>query len=361
MRWSIHTERLEAPRNSVPPTAQRVLSAAWAGEKALATSIAEIVEALAHGGVDARDTVTVVACRPAQATAITSALTRLGAHHSVAFDQGPYTAPARMHPGFGPCLAFQVAIGPPCSRRCSPGCRCGRFLLIAYLHFASPGHRHGSSNGTRPVFEAVVLEHSLLSAAHRTDDSYGPTRLAPLIDAVRGHTTAHARETPPSRSLRLLTDRSFTAALLLGAGSVPAPRGPGHTVRRLLRQAATELVRCGSTPDRLPWLVGEADRLVRVPLGLHPLTPHRLVLVQREMDAFSGVLDSGYNHFLRGLRPDQSPEDRALNLWRLRSVHGVPLPIALAWYRERSLLVSLHRYAAADFAARFGTGHPTRL
>lgn len=311
------------------------------------------MEALAEGGIDRADTVSVIASLPGQAGAVTSALARLGVgSRKLAFDQSPYLAPARMHPRLGPCLTFHVAAGPPCSLNCEPGCRCGRFLLLAYLHFRMATGRSGTLLSGRPVFEAVILESSLLSAAGGTADPYGSTRLAPLINTIRDFVVHEVHTSMPARSLRLLTDRSFTAALLLGAGAVPGARGPDHVVRRPLRQAGAELVRFGSTLDQLPRLVREADRLVRVPLGLPPLTSDQLALIDREMEAFSRVLASGRDRFLRELRPGRSPEDHALNLWRLHSVHGVPLNIAMTWYREHALPVSLRHCVAVDFAAR---------
>ncbi|MFI5758506.1 alanine--tRNA ligase-related protein [Streptomyces sp. NPDC051569] len=353
VRWSVRTSRPFSVPVAIPPSAQRVLSAVWRGRRPYGAALEEVTTALARSGLKDKDLRYVVTASPEDIGRPMAALRQLGVPPDDFAVNGTLAgAPRRMRPALGPLLAIEFPVGPPCSAGCTPGCRCGRYLLLAYLHFRTDGDPGRKRAQTPHLFEAVVLESAVLCAVHGIRDPYALPGFAPLTEYLRTLMPPHEREGLRAQRVRLLADRVFTSALLLGVGASPGPRGPAHVMRRLLRQAACELELTGSPPAELGRLVHHADRLVRVPLGFQPLAAADLQTVHREAAAFQRVLADGYPRLALALRRDGTPEERARTLLWLRSVHGVPVSMAMSWCRDRELDVSLTHFAAAELADR---------
>lgn len=202
----------------------------------------------------------------------------------------------------------------------------------------------------RPVFEVLVPEHALLCALFSTRDPYALPAMRSLMGRIAA--VLPGRSAFRDRHARVLADHSFTSALLLGEGTAPGPRGRPYVLRRLVRRAATELRLAQAPLPDLVGLIASADHLNRVPMGFPPLRDNALMLARREVASVSRVFNDGYIRFLRHARDARDPADTARDLVRLRSEHGVPLALALAWCREEGLEVPLARVAAADLDSR---------
>ncbi|MGW3027863.1 alanine--tRNA ligase-related protein [Streptomyces sp. NPDC001221] len=342
VRWSIRTRHLHAVPVATPPSAQRVLSAVWAGPRPFRVPIGDVTEALAGAGLDPRGLAFVVSVRPSHTDPLHEALGQLGiGARRIGFDC-PSPAPASgAVPVGGPRLSIEFPVGVPCSRTCGPGCRCGRYRVLAHLRFSATGQ-------VRSLLEVAVLEHELLGALDGTREPFGTRRFAALVKSVHEVLPAHGTTVAQAERVRLLVDRSFAVALLIGAGFAPGPRGRAHAVRRLLRHAGTQLTLVGVPLARLDELVEVADRSVRAGLGLAPLTDAQLAVVRGERERFAHVLAHAPALLGASVTDRHPPVDRAEALLRLRRQHGVPLGIAMAWCRENDLAVSLRHLARLE-------------
>jgi hypothetical protein len=344
VRWSIGAHHVNAVPVARPPSAQRVLSAVWAGPRPFHVPVADVARALASAGVDSGRLAFVVSSRPADPDPLRRALGHLGVEpRRIGVDRHPGELRQRSVLAGGPRLSIESPVGAPCSSRCGPGCRCGRYLALAHLQF-SP------TSQVRALLEVAVLESELLSVVDGTREPFGVRRFAALVNGVHDALPGHGTEAAHARRVRLLVDRVFTATLLIGSGFLPGPRGRAHTVRRLLTHASTELALTDVPLARLDGLVEVADRSVRTELGFTPLTDALLHLVRQERERFTRVLARAHTLLRNAALPGHQPVDRARALLRLRSEHGVPLDIAVAWCRENDIAVSLRHVARLEDA-----------
>ncbi|MEV6025919.1 alanine--tRNA ligase-related protein [Streptomyces sp. NPDC052036] len=342
VRWSIRTRHMHAVPVATPASAQRVLSAVWAGPRAFRVPIGDVTEALAGAGVDPGGLAFVVSARPPDPNPLYEALRQLGINaRRIGFDGPSPAVPSGAVPLAGPRLSIEFPVGVPCSRTCGPGCRCGRYRALAHLRFSAMGQ-------VRSLLEVAVLENGLLGALDGTRDPFGSPRFATLVKSVHEVLPVHGTTVAQAERVRLLVDRSFTVALLIGSGFAPGPRGRAHVVRRLLRHAGTQLALVGVPLARLDELVEVADRSVRTGLGFAPLTDAQLEVVRRERERFAHVLARAPALLEASVTARHPPADRAETLLRLRSQHGVPLGIAMGWCRENDLAVSLRHIARLE-------------
>lgn len=342
LRWSIEARQVHSVPAAMPPSAQRVLSAVWAGARPFHVPIAEMASALAQAGVDSNDLAFVVSTRPSDADPLHQALGHLGVGaNRIGFDWYSVATMKRAMLTAGQQLSIEFPVGAPCSSSCGPGCRCGRYLVLARLQFsrASP---------VRSLLEVAVLESELLSVLDDTREPFGVRRFATLVKSVHEVLASRDTRTAHDQRVRVLVDRAFTVALLIGSGFLPGPRGHAHVVRRLLRQAGTELVLTGASLTQLKSLVQVADESVRAQLGFTPLSDYLLETVKEEQDRFSRVLARAPILLENVMARHQHPLDRAHFLLRLRSERGVPLAIAMAWCQENDFTISLKQLARLD-------------
>ncbi|MEU2776613.1 alanine--tRNA ligase-related protein [Streptomyces sp. NPDC007162] len=350
VRWSIGARPMGALPVAIPPSAQRVLSAVWAGPRPFHVPIEHVVEALAGAGVDTGELAFVVPVHPAASDPLRRALAHLGMPgHRIGHDWRTVPSAKRAVLAGGPRLSIEFPVGSRCGGTCGPGCRCGRYLALAHLQF-SPDSQ------VRSLLEVVVLESELLSAVDDTREPFGVRRFETLVRSVRDVLSVHGAHGTQAQRVRLLVDRVFTAALLIGSGFVPGPRGRSHVVRRLLRNAATELALTGVSLTRLEGLVQVADRTVRTQLGFTPLTDYLMDTVSAERERFARVLAKAPVLLENAVTPRHPPVERARALLRLRSDHGIPLSVAVAWCREHDIAVSLRQLARLDPDRHVGKG-----
>ncbi|MFI9646317.1 alanine--tRNA ligase-related protein [Streptomyces sp. NPDC052040] len=341
VRWSIRTHRMHAVPVAAPPSAERVLSAVWAGTRPCHVPLRDVTAALTGTGVDPGGLAFVVAAQPSETWPLYEALGQLGIPSRRIGFEGPSTTADRTVPGGGPQLSVEFPVGPPCSGSCGPGCRCGRHRVLARLRFGPAGQ-------VRPLLDIAVFENELLGVLDGTREPFGTPRFASLLKSVHEVLPAHGTTMAQAERVRLLVDRSFTVALLIGSGFLPGPRGRGHVVRRLLRQAGAQLVLAGVPLPQLDRLIEVADRSVRTALGFAPLTDALLAAVRRERERFAQVLARAPALLERAVTDGHGAVERARALLRLRGDHGVPLDIAMAWCREKDLAVSLRHIAGLE-------------
>ncbi len=341
VRWSIGARHIHAVPVGIPPSAQRVLSAVWAGPRPFHVPIEEVAKALAGAGVDARGLAFVVSASPSDADPLHQALGRLGVEPRQIGSDVRRATRKRAPLAGGPRLSIEFPVGPPCSSTCGPGCRCGRYLVLARLRFSAPSQ-------VRSVLEVAVLESELLSVVDDTREPFAVRRFTRLVENVQEVLPAQGTRTAQAQRVRVLVDRSFTAALLIGSGFAPGPRGRAHVVRRLLRHAGTELALTGVSLTRLDTLVEAADRTVRTKLGFTPLSHHLLDTVREERERFARVLSKAPMLLERAMARRHHPAERARVLLQLRGDHGIPLGIATAWCQENGIAISLRHVARLE-------------
>ncbi|MCX4970680.1 alanine--tRNA ligase-related protein [Streptomyces sp. NBC_00654] len=347
VRWSIRTHRLHGVPTAMPPSAQRVLSAVWAGPRPPQVPVGDVTGALAHAGLDPRRLACVVSARPPDGNAVHEALTAhpVTAAGQVSIDTCAGAALRRTVLAVRAHVSIEYPVGAPCSGTCRPGCRCGRYLVLARLQF-------GETSRGRSLLEAVVLENGLLGALGDTREPFAVRRFAPLVRSAHESLPDQVAAAAGAEHVRLLVDRCFTAALLLGQGVVPGARGRAHVVRRLLRQAGVRLFLAGGSLTRLDHLVGVADGSVRAELGFAPLTVVLSDTVRTEREGLARVLARAPVLLHRAVAGHREPAARADAVLRLRNEHGVPLDLAMTWCRENGISVSLRDVARLERSAR---------
>ncbi|MFG3225327.1 alanine--tRNA ligase-related protein [Kitasatospora sp. NPDC048194] len=372
LQWCVRTSRLEALPVAAVPTADRVAGALWHGRRRYVRLLGLLLEVLGTCGVDLEAVGFLVSARPEDsgradgrvrnwsgdedARLVLAALTDLGVGpRRVAFGAPPPGVPDRLAVALGPVLTVVAPTGPFCSATCDLSCPCGGHLQLAHVQFVE---RRRSAHGhlarrPHPVFELLVMEHAVRCAVAGTRD---PAVLHGPLTAAAGRLLPRGTDRPArsAAAVRLLTDHARTAALLLGEGLTPGARGQAHVLRRLLRRAAAEVMLAGGDPGGLGGLVGAADRATRVPLGLAPLSAVELAAVAGESAALERAVEVGRDRFRRARGGLRDPERTAAVLLRLRSEHGVPLAVSLAWCREEAVEVSLLDLAVADHELRAG-------
>ncbi|WP_449340654.1 alanine--tRNA ligase-related protein, partial [Streptomyces canarius] len=349
-RWSIAARHWHAVPAARPPSAQRVLSALWAGPRPLHVPVGDVARALASAGVDSSDLAFVVSSSSSEGDSLRRALGRLGVDaRRIGSGEETVATVRRAVLAGGPHLSIEFPVGPPCSITCGPGCRCGRYRVLAHLRF-------NPASQTRSLMEIAVLESELLGAVHGTREPYGVHRFATLVKSVRDALPAKGTQAARAQRVRLIADRLFTATLLIGSGFEPGPRGAAYVVRRLLRNVGTELALAGGSLTCLDGLVQVADRSVRTTLGFAPLTDALLAVVRDERERFAHVLARAPILLRSTVTRRQGPTERAHALLRLRNEQGVPLGIAVAWCRENDFALSLRRVALLQETSQRGEG-----
>ncbi|MFF4249229.1 alanine--tRNA ligase-related protein [Streptomyces sp. NPDC001822] len=339
VRWSITFRHWDAVPTAMTPTAQRVLSALWAGPRPLHVPVGDVAMALASAGVDSDGLAFVVSSSPAGAESLLGALGDLDID-ARRIGSGGNTA-AMMRSALladGPHMSIEFPVGPPCGSNCRPGCRCGRYRVLAHLRF-------NPRSQPRSLLEIAVLESELLGAVQGTREPYGVHRCEALVQSVRDALPAKGGQAARAQRVRLVVDRLFTAALLIRSGFEPGPRGTAYVVRRLLRSVGTELALTGVPLIHLDSLMQVADGSVRTTLGLASLTGAMSALVREERERFAYLLARAPTLLRSRVIPSQRPAERAHALLQLRNEHGVPLGIAVEWCKQNDFAVSLWHVA----------------
>ncbi|MFE6049798.1 alanine--tRNA ligase-related protein [Kitasatospora sp. NPDC056446] len=351
LAWCFDTGRLDALPAAAPPSAQRVVGAVHVGRQSCASLLDDVLTALKDCGVDRSALVAGVTAAPATATdsaVLLAGLAAAGVPERTRIDRLPPGAARRLWPERGPCFTLESPVGPKCSEYCAPGCFCGRYVLLGYGQFLGRSLLPDGRTGAPPhraAFEVVLPEYAVGCVRGGVRTPLELPAFRPLLDGI-GRTFPELSEGPRgAEAARTIADHLCAAALLLGSGIAPGPRGTSYVVRRLLRRAANEAFLAGARPDGLVAATVLADAAVRTPLGLDPLPTRSLALVRRETTAFQAVLEAGRRWFLRlaaGTRPDDLPH----LLWRARRERGVPIAVLLGWCEELLLPVSVARLAA---------------
>lgn len=245
---------------------------------------------------------------------------------------------------FGPNTFVLAEVGDPCSAFCSPVCTCGRYLHFFNCEFLD--HERDVSGRTQParipVVDCAGSVERLACAISGVTDIYEVTPLrttVAAIDALRGDRWA-ARDWT-----QVVADHCRTAALVLGSGIEPHGRSHGHVVRRLLARACATLDLAGMDVRLLP-------ELFMVTAAAHggwldfPMIPdHARDVVQHEVSRYHDRVARGRRAYDRLRATAVSPDSAAALVSRIRSAHGVPLDLLLAWLRADGIPVALSRVA----------------
>jgi alanyl-tRNA synthetase len=315
----------------------------WTGARPYTKALSDLLEALREAGTSPDELTYLLSAAPGDATPTTRALLGLGIEPGrvLAGDRLP-GVPLRMDPVLGPRLTLRRRSGAERFGHCDASCPCGCHVSVAHIQFVE---RRRTAEGLTPVpqplFEVVASEHGLTP---RTGTRPAvPLLLEPLVTSIE---TLLAGPTGPHPVF--LADLASAAALLLGEGMVPGPRGGPYVVRKLLRTICTELATHGLPVTLLTPVITAAEVSYRVPLGLPQLPEKCWEYVAGECVAFERILRRGRRR-VRGTGPSsERPHDTAQELIRLRSEWGVPLGVSLRWYREAGMDPSLVSLALAD-------------
>nr|QHD26325.1 alanyl-tRNA synthetase [Streptomyces miharaensis] len=341
LQWIVNTSRVTALPPASPPSAGRVVGAVWTGARPYTAALQDVFEALRDSGAGTGGLTFLLSAQPEDRNAVVRALRALGVERDRVVDGGGVAGvPPRMAPELGPRLTVRRRSDSAMYAHCGPGCPCGCHLSVAHLQFAERRRRAGRLTALpHPLFEMIVPENVLTHRGAGPEPGVAAAGVPPLLGPLTASISAVLAEAadPAGVSSVFLADLSSAAALLLGEGVAPGPRGGPYVLRRLIRMIGSELAVRGVPPSMLREVIAVADVAYRVPLGLTPLSPGSWEHVARESRAFERVVRRGRARVLGPGLLSGSPRETARALARLRSEQGVPLGLSLRWCREEGV------------------------
>ena len=256
----------------------------------------------------------------------------------------------------GPCSEVYFDRGPEngCgSQDCSPGCDCDRYVEIwnnVFTQFNNDGAGNYTELKQKNIDTGMGLER-LACVCQGVSSMFEVDTIMNIIKKVsRICGVAYGADTGSDISIRVVTDHTRAATMMICDGVLPSNEGRGYVLRRLLRRASRHGRMLGVSGV---FLCDVCGTVIEENKGAYPDLIEKAGFITRviriEEENFGKTIDSG-TAILNGLIDEYGKKGKTtlsgVDAFKLYDTYGFPLDLTIEMLSERKMTVDEESFSA---------------
>jgi len=242
--------------------------------------------------------------------------------------------------------------------QCHPNCDCGRFLEIGnsvFMEYKKRPAEGGNGDGpavSRGEFEKLSQQNvdfgggleRITAASVNDPDVFHIDVFARMFDALQIPYSAVPPTRDEAKKIRVILDHMRASVFLIGDGVIPANKGQGYVLRRLIRRVALFSRSIHSDAQWLDRVVGSVvDSYKDVYVNLGEDSKKILSAVKEEFQKFASAVEEGLKEFDRRERTGTITGKDAFDLYQS---YGFPWELTQEIATERGITVDKTAFEA---------------
>ncbi len=261
--------------------------------------------------------------------------------------------------GSGPCgpcseIYFDRGEENGCgSPDCAPGCDCDRFIEVwnnVFTQFNNDGNGNYTPLAQKNIDTGMGLER-LACVVQGVSNLFEVDTIFKVLQRVcaLAGVTYKANE-KNDVSIRIITDHTRSATMLIGDGVLPSNEGRGYILRRLLRRAARHGRLLGINGTFLHEL---CQTVIAESQQAYPELRERAELIVRvvatEEDNFNRTLDAGLRQLVQttdDMKKQARSQMTGAEAFKLYDTYGFPVDLTLELLEEQALTLDREGFDA---------------
>ena len=254
--------------------------------------------------------------------------------------------------GSGPCgpcseVYFDRGVENGCGKpECSPGCDCDRYVEIwnnVFTQFDNDGVGNYTELSQKNIDTGMGLER-LACVCQSVGGLFEVDTVISIIDKVSEISKIpYGKNHESDVSIRVITDHSRAATMMICDGVLPSNEGRGYVLRRLLRRAARHGKLLGISGE---FLCDVCAVVIELNKGAYPDLIEKTGFINRviqvEEENFGKTIDSGtamLNELIETLKAKGSTVLSGEDAFKLYDTYGFPLDLTVDVLSEHNMTV----------------------
>ncbi len=254
--------------------------------------------------------------------------------------------------GTGPCgpcseIYYDRGLDKGCGKEgCKVGCDCDRFIEIWNLVFTQFDRQDDNTYlplAAKNIDTGMGLER-LACVVQQADNIFEADTIRHVLDHVcRVSGAKYTSEGKKDVSIRVITDHSRSASMMVSDGVLPSNEGRGYVLRRLIRRAARHGRLIGIKRVFLPELV---NTVIDTSMGAYPHMDEKREYIKKvisnEEEKFYTTIDQGMNildGYLLELKEKGLSTLTGSMVFKLHDTFGFPVDLTREIAQEYGLCV----------------------
>jgi len=256
----------------------------------------------------------------------------------------------------GPCSEIYYDRGPEhgCGKpTCTVGCDCDRYIEVwnnVFSQFNNDGKGNYTELVQKNIDTGMGLER-LACVCQNVGSLFDVDTVRNITAKVSELTGAHYHEDAKKDvSLRIITDHTRSAVMMICDGILPSNEGRGYVLRRLLRRAARHGKLLGVSK---PFLYKIVDTVVEENKTAYPELVDRRAFIVRvfktEEETFARTIDGGMKIFTEMLQVHRDAGGTVFSgddAFKLYDTYGFPIDLTVEMAADEGLTLDKARFDA---------------
>ncbi len=227
---------------------------------------------------------------------------------------------------------------------CHPNCDCGRFMEIANSVFMQ--YKKEADGSLKELVQKNVdfgggLER-MVAATIDNSDVFQTDLFTPIIQRIEEITKHSYDDEKNKASMRIIADHIKAATILIVDGVLPANKGQGYVLRRLLRRASVKFTAFTGNPTE-PLPASLTTAILEIYDGVHGIHKDALgksvyAVVEEEIRKFQKTLHAG----LKVLQKTEHVDGKVA--FDLYQTYGFPLEITTELVQEKGQQIDKEQF-----------------
>jgi len=259
--------------------------------------------------------------------------------------------------GSGPCgpcseIYFDRGIENGCgSAECAPGCDCDRYIEVwnnVFTQFDNDGSGNYSELQQKNIDTGMGLERIAL-VCQGVDGLFDIDTIAHIVNKVSELSgVPYNSDTNSDVSIRIITDHTRAATMMICDGVLPSNEGRGYVLRRLLRRAVRHGRLLGIKDE---FLCAVCDVVIEQNKTAYPDLVDRADFIKRvlsvEEENFDKTIDAGtamLNTLVDALKAKSTTVLSGEDAFKLYDTYGFPLDLTIDMLEEHKITVDIEAF-----------------
>jgi alanyl-tRNA synthetase len=254
----------------------------------------------------------------------------------------------------GPCSEIYYDRGPEhgCGKPgCTVGCECDRYIEvwnIVFSQFNNDGHDNYTDLVQKNIDTGMGLER-LACVCQNVGSLFDVDTVRNITAKVSEITGAHYHENAKNDvSLRIITDHTRSATMMICDGILPSNEGRGYVLRRIMRRAARHGKLLGVNE---PFLYKVVDTVIAENKCAYPELVERRDFIVRvfktEEETFARTIDGGMKIFSDMMDAHKAAGETVFSgddAFKLYDTYGFPIDLTVEMAEEQGMAVDHARF-----------------
>ncbi len=254
--------------------------------------------------------------------------------------------------GTGPCgpcseIYFDRGVDKGCGKEgCSVGCDCDRFIEVWNLVFTQYDRQEDMTYlplKSKNIDTGMGLER-LACVVQDVDNIFEVDTIRNVLEHVcRISGVTYGKEYEKDVSIRVITDHTRSASMMVSDGVLPSNEGRGYVLRRLIRRAARHGRLLGIKRTFLSELV---QTVIDTSMGAYPHMNEKRDYIRKviaiEEEKFYSTVEQGMNildSYISGIREKKQDTLTGSMVFKLHDTFGFPIDLTREIAQENGLEV----------------------